>query len=52
MRTGTKGNGGNGQWGWGYFAPEYFDENKITVENHALGGTSSRTFIIVFGRMY
>lgn len=44
MRTGTKGNGGNGQWGWGYFAPEYFDENKITVENHALGGTSSRTF--------
>jgi lysophospholipase L1-like esterase len=44
MRTGTLGNGNNGQWGWGYFASEYFDENKITVENHALGGTSSRTF--------
>lgn len=44
MRTGTLGNGNNGQWGWGYFAHEYFDENKITVENHALGGTSSRTF--------
>ncbi|WP_203558290.1 rhamnogalacturonan acetylesterase [Bacteroides sp. 224] len=44
MRTGTLGNGNNGQWGWGYFAPEYFDEDKITVENHALGGTSSRTF--------
>lgn len=44
MRTGTKGNGDNGQWGWGYFMPEYFDEDKITVENHALGGTSSRTF--------
>lgn len=44
MRTGTYGNGNNGQWGWGYFAPEFFDENKITVENHALGGTSSRTF--------
>lgn len=44
MRTGTLGNGKNGQWGWGYFAPEYFDENKITVENHALGGMSSRTF--------
>ncbi len=44
MRTGTKGNGSNGQWGWGYFAPEYFDEEKITVENHALGGMSSRTF--------
>lgn len=44
MRTGTLGNGNNGQWGWGYYAHEYFDENKITVENHALGGTSSRTF--------
>lgn len=44
MRTGTLGNGNNGQWGWGYFAHEYFDEDKITVENHALGGTSSRTF--------
>ncbi|MBE6288087.1 MAG: rhamnogalacturonan acetylesterase [Mediterranea massiliensis] len=44
MRTGTLGNGNNGQWGWGYFAQEHFDENKITVENHALGGTSSRTF--------
>lgn len=44
MRTGTKGNGDNGQWGWGYYAHEYFDESKITVENHALGGTSPRTF--------
>ena len=44
MRTGTLGNGDNGQWGWGRFAHEYFDENRITVENQALGGTSSRTF--------
>jgi len=44
MRTGTLGNGQNGQWGWGYFMPEYFDSEKITVENHALGGMSSRTF--------
>lgn len=44
MRTGTLGNGDNGQWGWGFYAHEYFDENKITVENQALGGTSSRTF--------
>lgn len=44
MRTGTRGNGDNGQWGWGYYAHEYFDANKITVENHALGGTSPRTF--------
>ncbi len=44
MRTGTRGNGDNGQWGWGFYAHEFFDENKITVENHALGGTSPRTF--------
>ncbi len=44
MRTGTLGNGNNGQWGWGYYAEEFFDNNRITVENHALGGTSSRTF--------
>ena len=23
MRTGTMGNGSNGQWGWGYYAHEY-----------------------------
>lgn len=44
MRTGTLGNGNNGQWGWGFFAHQYFNEDRITVENHALGGTSSRTF--------
>lgn len=44
MRTGTLGNGNNGQWGWGYFAHLYFDPQRISVENHALGGTSSRTF--------
>ena len=44
MRTGTLGNGNNGQWGWGYYAHEYFDPAKITVENQALGGMSSRTF--------
>lgn len=44
MRTGTLGNGSNGQWGWGYYMPEYFDKEKVTVENHALGGMSSRTF--------
>ena len=44
MRNGTLGNGNNGQWGWGYFFPKYFDANKITVENQALGGMSTRTF--------
>lgn len=44
MRTGTKGNGSNGQWGWGYYMSDYFDTDRITVENQALGGMSSRTF--------
>lgn len=44
MRNGRKGNGDNGQWGWGAFAKDYFDTDRITVENHALGGLSSRTF--------
>ena len=44
MRNGTLGNGNNGQWGWGYFERLFWDEKKITVENHALGGMSTRTF--------
>ncbi len=44
MRTGTRGNGDNGQWGWGYYVADYFDLDRITVENQALGGMSSRTF--------
>ncbi len=44
MRTGTKGNGSNGQWGWGAFFYQWMDTTRISVENHALGGTSSRTF--------
>ena len=50
MRTGTMGNGNNGQWGWGYYAHEYFDPTKITVENQALGGMSSRTFYNKLGQ--
>lgn len=37
-------NGAGGLWGWGHFLPDFFDSNKINIENHALGGTSSRTF--------
>ena len=44
MRNGTLGNGNNGQWGWGYFFPKYFDADKLSVENQALGGMSTRTF--------
>ncbi len=44
MRNGTRGDGSNGQWGWGYYANQYFNADKITVENQALGGMSTRTF--------
>ena len=44
MRNGTLGNGNNGQWGWGYYVSQYFNATKITVENQALGGMSTRTF--------
>jgi len=39
-----KGKGDGSLWGWGSFIAEFFDNTKITVENNALGGTSSRTF--------
>ena len=44
MRNGTRGDGSNGQWGWGYYANQYFDGRLISVENQALGGMSTRTF--------
>ena len=31
--------------GWGSFIADYFDTSKITVENDAIGGRSSRTFL-------
>ena len=39
-----RGDGSNGQWGWGSFIANYFDENKIEIRNQALGGTSTRTY--------
>ncbi|MEB2785645.1 rhamnogalacturonan acetylesterase [Algoriphagus persicinus] len=39
-----QGDGAGGLWGWGDFIAPYFDKEKIKVQNHALGGTSSRTF--------
>ncbi|MEZ0182395.1 rhamnogalacturonan acetylesterase [Flavobacterium oncorhynchi] len=39
-----KGNGAGGLWGWGDFIGQFLDTTKIKIENHALGGTSSRTF--------
>src|SRR5258705_2780154 len=39
------GTGKNQQWGWGSMMADYFDTNKISVQNLAIGGRSSRTFI-------
>lgn len=39
-----KGKGDKDMWGWGDFIGGFFDKEKLSVENHALGGTSSRTF--------
>src|SRR5215212_11581343 len=39
------GTGKGGLWGWGDFIAGYFDTTKIEIENDALGGRSSRTFI-------
>lgn len=39
------GTGQQGLWGWGSFIADYFDTTRIVVENHAIGGRSSRTFI-------
>lgn len=43
MKNG-RGKGDSGQWGWGSFFEQFFDTTRISVENHALGGRSSRTF--------
>jgi len=40
-----KDDGSNGQWGWGSLLWQWFDTTKVSVENHALGGRSSRTYI-------
>ncbi len=39
------GSGKNGQMGWGTLLPDFFDTSKIQLQNHAIGGRSSRTFI-------
>lgn len=39
------GSGRNQQWGWGSMIASYFDTTKLSVQNHAIGGRSSRTFI-------
>jgi lysophospholipase L1-like esterase len=40
-----RGDGANGQWGWGEPLVSYFDLDQINVVNRAIGGRSSRTYI-------
>lgn len=46
VRHGVNGNGDEGaRWGWGSFIYNLFDTTRVSIENHALGGTSSRSFV-------
>ena len=40
-----RGDGSNGQWGWGYFLRAHLDSARINVVNRAIGGLSSRTYL-------
>ncbi|QJW90376.1 rhamnogalacturonan acetylesterase [Spirosoma taeanense] len=44
VRNGS-GKGTDGLWGWGSLIPAYFDTTRLHIENHAIGGRSSRTFL-------
>jgi lysophospholipase L1-like esterase len=38
--------GANGQWGWGEPLVDLFDTKKMNVDNRAIGGRSSRSYIM------
>jgi lysophospholipase L1-like esterase len=40
-----RGDGANGQWGWGDSLGGLLDSGKLNIVNRAVGGTSSRTFL-------
>lgn len=40
-----RGDGSNGQWGWGEPLVDRFDTAKLNVVNRAVGGLSSRTYL-------
>ncbi|MBD2705469.1 rhamnogalacturonan acetylesterase [Spirosoma sp. BT702] len=44
IRNGS-GKGVDGLWGWGSVIGEYFDTSRIHIDNQAIGGRSSRTFL-------
>ena len=39
------GKGTDSLWGWGTVIAPHFDTNRIAIQNHAIGGRSSRTFL-------
>ena len=39
------GKGDGGLWGWGAFLGDHFDGARVRIENRALGGRSSRTYL-------
>ncbi len=39
-----RGDGANGQWGWGDYIEKYFSPDKINIVNRAVGGTGVRSF--------
>jgi lysophospholipase L1-like esterase len=40
-----QGQGDGGLWGWGQVLQSHFDDDQLVVENRALGGRSSRTYL-------
>ena len=40
-----RGDGANGQWGWGDFIAPWLDTTRVNVLNRAVGGLSARTYI-------
>jgi rhamnogalacturonan acetylesterase len=44
VRNGS-GQGSDALWGWGSFMADHFDTTRVAIENHAMGGRSSRTFL-------
>jgi lysophospholipase L1-like esterase len=39
------GTGKDTLWGWGSLIQPYFDTTKMDIQNHAIGGRSTKTFI-------
>jgi lysophospholipase L1-like esterase len=42
-----RGDGANGEWGWGDYLGEHVDTTRLNVVNRAVGGTGARTFITI-----